>query len=241
MYLSQSESVALANELASKDFDTDELRVALFPNTLATTDVQEILKDSPFEIGAQNVAWVSRGAYTGATSADMFKDIGAAYALVGHSERRYVFGETNDDIRKKFVACLDCGLTPVLCIGDTKEDVEQGKQEYRIEKQLMKALEGVDLDGKKFVVAYEPVWAISKDGSGHPCDPDKAATMHSFIKEQVKKYTESEVPVLYGGSVNEENIASYMEMSTINGVLAGSASTKVDSIVSMLHTIAATR
>ncbi|PIR02965.1 MAG: triose-phosphate isomerase [Candidatus Magasanikbacteria bacterium CG11_big_fil_rev_8_21_14_0_20_43_7] len=230
MYLDFSESMILANQIAELDYDIETIQLGIFPSTLAFTEVEKLFRDSAVSVGAQNVAWTPKGAYTGAVSADMFAQAGARYALVGHSERRHIFGESDSDVKKKLNACIDVGITPVLCIGETKEDLDNRKRDYRIKKQLS-ILEGVDATAR-YVVAYEPVWAI---GTGDACDHLQAASIHDIIKEQIRLYTSAHVPVLYGGSVDEENVVSYLPHKGIDGFLIGSASAHYENISSIMR------
>ena len=140
MYLTVEESIALAKEAAKQEFPTETMTVALFPTALAFAQVRYFCASSPIKLGAQNCGWTPRGAYTGAISAELFAEAGAVFALVGHSERRHIFGETDSDVRKKIEACLAADLGPVVCVGETKEEKENSKREYRLKKQLMKAL-----------------------------------------------------------------------------------------------------
>lgn len=224
MYLNAEESLKTAQHIKDNLTPRDNVEIIVCPNALAFNGVRDILK-STVSLGAQNVAWTPLGAYTGAISALLFYQDGARYALVGHSERRYIFGEDNEAVRKKMNACIDTGLIPILCVGDTHDDKEEGKQEYRIKKQLMRALGGLDLQGIVPLIAYEPVWAISNFGIGQPCEPEYANAVHKMIKQEVKQYTDAEVPVLYGGSVDNKNVSSYIAREFIDGVLVGSAST----------------
>lgn len=221
----------MAQALAEENFDKEKNEIAVFPSTLAAREVTLCLNGSGIAVGAQDVAWVPKGAYTGAVSAHMFKATGCKYALVGHSERRYVFNESDDDARKKIEACLDAGLIPVVCVGETQEDLNENKREYRLKKQLMKAFDGLQINGGKVLVAYEPVWAI---GSGKPCSPDEADSVQGWIKMELKQYLKQEIPVLYGGSVNPENVVSYVARDVIDGVLVGGASTKLDSFLKLI-------
>ncbi len=232
MYLDYDESNILINGLLQNNFDTEKVNLVIFPSTLALHEVALTVKDTEFSVGTQNVAWVEKGAYTGAVSAQMFAGVGCRYALVGHSERRYIYNETNEDVRKKIEACLNANLTPVVCIGETKEDLEEGKREYRLKKQLMKAFENLELNGGRVMVAYEPVWAI---GTGNACNPDDADSIHNLIKLELKQYFDGDVPVLYGGSVNTENVVSYVSREAIDGVLVGGASAKLDSFLSLIR------
>lgn len=235
MYLTHQESVVLASHLSGRSFHEQSLCVAVFPMMLSFLEVDKQLHQSAIKRGVQNIAWTPQGAYTGAISAHMVKDVGASYALVGHSERRYIFGETNEDIRKKIDAALEAQLIPVVCIGETATDKAENKTEYRLKKQLMKALEGLSLQDNQLIIAYEPVWAISQGGSGKPCPPLVAEERHAWIKEEIKQYTKAAIPVLYGGSVNPGNMLSYMSCTDIDGVLVGSASTTVENMVAMIE------
>ena len=232
MYLSSGTTLELAQAL--REVSSDGVKLAVFPNTISFREVRQELSDSDIEIGAQNVSWTPQGAYTGAISAHLFAESGATYALVGHSERRHVFGEGNDVIRKRLEACIEEDLTPVLCVGETKEDRENNKTEYRIKKQLMRALEGLESAPKKLFVAYEPVWAI---GTGDACEPAEAVRMIELIKSEIKQYVDVEVPVLYGGSVNPENMVSYVSHEAIDGVLVGRASTDAKSYLDMVDAL----
>lgn len=228
------ESKDMAEALSKENFDDSKVKLAVFPTALANKDVSEKLQASQFATGAQDVAWMPKGAYTGAISAHMFKEVGCEYALMGHSERRHIFNETDDDVRKKIEACLDVGLTPVVCIGETKEELADGKREYRLKKQLMKAFADLSLNGGKIMVAYEPVWAI---GTGMACLPADADDIHGWIKQELKQYFEQEIPVLYGGSVSTENVVSYLAFETVNGVLVGGASAKFDSWTAIIRLV----
>ncbi|PIR76333.1 MAG: triose-phosphate isomerase [Candidatus Magasanikbacteria bacterium CG10_big_fil_rev_8_21_14_0_10_42_10] len=233
MYLNFSESMILANQLAEVSSHTEKIQLGLFPSTLAFTEVEKLYRGSSVFVGAQNVAWTPKGAYTGAVSALMFREAGATHALVGHSERRHIFGETNEDVKKKFDACLDAGIIPILCIGETKEDLDAGKREYRLKKQLMSVLDGISKD-VEFFVAYEPVWAI---GTGDACDHLQAAEIHDFIKDELNTYSVRTIPVLYGGSVNHENVVSYLPHESIDGFLVGSASAEYEHVHSLLNAV----
>lgn len=233
MYLNLKESTNLAMVLQQTNFSVcPYITLGIFPNPLAFTSSYDLLKDTVFSLGAQNVGWTPKGAYTGSISAELYKDAGALYALVGHSERRYIFHETNDAIRKKVEACLEVGLTPVLCIGETLQDKEANKKEYRIKKQLMKVFDGLDLYNQKIIIAYEPVWAI---GSGNPCNPKEAGETHILIRHELKQYTDNTIPIIYGGSVNANNVCTYVSHEAIDGVLPGYASTKAETIIPLFE------
>lgn len=226
MYLGYGESIGLARSIAAEPIDPAKITTAVFPNFLSLHDIVDILRGTSVAVGAQNVSWSPAGAYTGAVSAYLVKDIGCRYAIVGHSERRYIFGEHDDDVRKKVDACLSAGLIPVVCVGETKEDVDAGKRQYRVKKQLMKIFDELSLNEGQVIVAYEPVWAISDGGVGVPCSPADADDMQGWMKQELSQYTDVSVPILYGGSVDAKNVVSYLSRDAIDGVLVGSASTK---------------
>lgn len=224
MYLDNEESIALASKIAEEEYDTNALRVAIFPTMLSLSAVVDLVTDTEIAVGAQHVAWSPAGAYTGAVSATFVHAAGASYTLVGHSERRHVFGETNADVRQRLEAAIEAGLTPILCVGETQQDLDEGKRKYRLQRQLQKALEGLKLGEQGLFVAYEPVWAISKGGNGVPCTPEDAADVHQWLAVEIASYGFTDVPLLYGGSVNAQNVVSYLELEGVDGVLVGSAS-----------------
>jgi len=231
MYLSLEESKNLAEGLKMADLKTDAT-LTVFPSSLAIGETIKIFENTNFAVGAQTVNWTPKGAYTGAVSAFLYKEAGCRYALVGHSERRHVFGETDVEVRKKTEACLDAGLVPVVCIGEKKEEKDNGERECRLKTQLEAAFKDLNLNGGRVIVAYEPVWAI---GTGEACNPADADDVHGWIKNELKQYFKEDVPVLYGGSVNEKNVADYIKLETIDGVLVGGASTKLESFTALIN------
>lgn len=236
MYLGVRESVALAKAIVAlgKKKRFPRARVGLFPTALAFTDVAAVCAGSRVAVGGQNCAWTPAGAYTGAISADMFRRAGAAYMIVGHSERRHIFGEGDSDVRKKIEACLDARIVPIVCIGETKEEKENGKREYRLKKQLMSAFQGLSLKDGQAMVAYEPVWAI---GTGDACAPADADDVHGWIRTELAAYTDAAIPVLYGGSVDAKNAHMYTELETVDGLLVGTAATKKESLAAILTSV----
>lgn len=225
MYLDLSDSVKLAKKIASLKYKN--LEVAVFPSALAFAEAKKILGGAKISVGAQNINWAPQGAYTGAVSAFMYKRAGAKFALVGHSERRYIFGEKDADVRQKTEACLASGLIPVLCVGETKEDLRDGKREYRLKKQLLSVFENLNLKSE-MVIAYEPVWSISGGSGSEPCKPTRAEETMAWIKKEMKNYLSKEISVLYGGSVSEDNVVSYLSLPSCDGVLVGAVSTRAD-------------
>jgi len=229
MYLDYDESNILANGLAdaAKKF-SENIKMVVFPSALSLYPVLQVLHDVNIGVGPQNVYWIDKGGYTGEISATMYREIGCDYALVGHSERRHQFHETNHDVHAKLEAILANDLTPVLCIGETAVEREQGKTEEVIEIQLRAALDGLNFPKEKeLIVAYEPVWAI---GTGVACDPTEAERLHILIRKIIGSLLPNvKLVILYGGSVRPENVAEYLKQENINGVLVGGASAKLDS------------
>jgi triosephosphate isomerase (TIM) len=173
-------------------------------------------------VGAQDVYWEPKGAYTGATSVPLARGAGATLALIGHSERRHVFGETDGETARKLRAVLDGGLTPLLCVGEQLDDREAGRTEAVVLRQLHAAIAGVAApDLARVVVAYEPVWAI---GTGRNATPADAAQVHRAIRGALRQAGHSAPQVLYGGSVNAGNVAALLAQSELDGVLVGGAS-----------------
>lgn len=236
MYLHADEALELAKQAAGFEYDSEKTKIAIFPPMISLSEIINELKGSNVSSGAQNVAWTPMGAYTGATSALLAQKAGCRYALVGHSERRYVFHETDQDVRKKIEACIDANITPVLCIGETKQEKETGEREERLKEQLEIALREMDITSSDdLIIAYEPVWAIAGSGTGEACTPQDVEEVHDFILNCAKALTGHDHPILYGGSVTSENVVSYLSLAHVNGVLVGSASTHVDSFKSLLE------
>jgi triosephosphate isomerase len=200
------------------------VEVWFFPPAVALTAVTDLISARPeLRAGAQNVHWEPKGAFTGEFSVSMVKEAGGRAALVGHSERRHVFGETDLQTGKKVRAVLDAGLTPVLCVGETIEQREAGETFAVVERQLG-VLEGLDVAGRRqVVIAYEPVWAI---GTGKNATPQDAAAVHQRIRSWLSSrgVETADSRILYGGSVNPNNAASLVGEEEIDGVLVGGAS-----------------
>jgi len=180
------------------------------------------------QLGAQNLFWKNSGAYTGECSGPMLKDLGVELVIVGHSERREHFGETNSIVAQKLMAALSCDLVPVLCIGEKEKTRRSGKTLQVVKKQLKEAIGNIsDEDMSRVVVAYEPIWAI---GTGLTASPEQAEEVHAMIRGTIAEL--HGIPlglttsILYGGSVNPDNIMSLMEMEDIDGALVGGASLK---------------
>ncbi|HUR93482.1 MAG TPA: triose-phosphate isomerase [Gemmatimonadales bacterium] len=200
----------------------------IFPPAVSLAAVSEAVRTrSDVVAGAQNVHWEAKGAFTGEVSLPMVQESGARVILVGHSERRHLFGETDEQVARKTVAVLKAGLVPLVCVGETLAEREGGRTEHVIMRQLEPLLDKVQPDEwKPLVLAYEPVWAI---GTGKTATPDDAAQVHELIRFTVgRRGVPGRVPILYGGSVNAGNVLALLARPELDGVLVGGASLDAD-------------
>ncbi len=198
--------------------------ILLCPPFTSLCIAQELLQESNVKLGAQNCHHEQKGAYTGEVSLDMLKDLGVSYVIVGHSERRWIFGESDELINKKLTACLRAGIRPLLCVGERAEEREAGLTFKVVEAQIRLALSGMEGYTDSIDIAYEPVWAI---GTGNPATPEDAQLVHAFIKDliqQINPQHAGRTRVLYGGSVNPKNAGEFMKMKDVDGLLVGGAS-----------------
>jgi triosephosphate isomerase len=194
-------------------------------------------KGSNVQIGAQNVYWEKEGAFTGEVSGSMIKAVGCSHVIIGHSERRQYFGETNDWVLKKTRAALESGLTPIVCVGETLEQREAGSTAAILTEQFQQGIGGLsDEEFARITIAYEPVWAI---GTGRTATPEIAEDAHRVIRERVKARFGAQaadaVRMLYGGSVKPDNVSNLMAQPDIDGALVGGASLKPDSFASIVN------
>lgn len=229
-------------ELAPR-VDDASARVMIFPPSLSLAAARESLdEDSPVELGVQNIHWESSGAFTGEVSASMAAEAGAELVLVGHSERRHVFGETDDEVARKVRAAVGEGLVPVICVGETLDQRREDRVDEVISSQLQAALlpmvEGIE-EGKEgeadasipeFMVAYEPVWAIGTGETATPADASDAhGTLRTRLGDALGFDRASDVSILYGGSVKPHNAGELLSAPDVDGVLVGGASLEADS------------
>lgn len=204
--------------------NVSDREILLCPPFTSLCVAQESLKDSNVKLGAQNCYYEQKGAFTGEISLDMLKELGVSYVIVGHSERRWIFGESDELINKKLTACLHTGIRPILCVGERLEEREAGLTFKVVETQVRLALSGVEEYTDHIDIAYEPVWAI---GTGNPATPEDAQLVHAFIKDllhQINPKHSNKTRVLYGGSVNPKNAGDFMKMKDVDGLLVGGAS-----------------
>jgi len=227
-------AAALRKELASHAAPPD---VLVCPPFLALSAVREILEGSPIRMGAQDVHWEAKGAFTGEVSLGMLQDVGCTAVILGHSERRHILGETNEMVNRKLKACLAAGLLPIVCVGELLEERNMGVTREVVERQISKGLEGLSPeDVAKIVIAYEPVWAI---GTGKTATPRQAGEVHHYLRKLITQKSGEAVGkgirILYGGSVSPDNVKELMAEEDIDGALVGGASLKVDSFVKIVR------
>ena len=193
------------------------------------SQVESLIQGSSLMLGAQNLNVNSAGAYTGEVSADMIKDFGAQHVIVGHSERRSLYAETNAIVAEKTKAAIDAGLTPLLCVGESLEDRESGNTEAIVEEQINAVIDLIGIESfDQVIIAYEPVWAI---GTGLTATPEQAQAVHLFIRNLLadsSEKTAKRTPILYGGSMNAANAADLISCSDIDGGLIGGAALKAE-------------
>jgi len=226
MYKTIKEAIELVNSLRREVIDVEEADIVVCPPYTALSEVSDLLVDSNIGLGAQDVYWEESGAFTGEMSPLMLKDAGCSFVIIGHSERRKYFFETDETVNKKIKAALGVQLVPIVCIGETLEEREAGKTIEVVRVQLEGGLEGIDSDTiLKMVIAYEPVWAI---GTGKTATPQIAQEVHKFIRdwlgERFSADIAAKVRILYGGSVKPSNIKELMQEADIDGALVGGAS-----------------
>jgi triosephosphate isomerase len=212
--------------------DVDIVVAPPFTSLIAAAEVLKLLMDTHIILAAQDVFYVEKGAYTGEISPIMLTDIGCRYVIIGHSERRQYFSETDAIINRKVKAVKRGGLGTILCIGESLEDREAGKTFDVLEREIDRGLYDTDLEN--VVIAYEPIWAI---GTGKTATPEQAQEAHAFIRERLRvKYGNKadEVRIIYGGSVTPDNIDSLMACNDIDGALVGGASLKVESFIKIV-------
>ncbi|MBZ0169493.1 triosephosphate isomerase [Candidatus Methylomirabilis lanthanidiphila] len=235
MYKTPSEAIILAEGIVKALSSLDGPELVVCPPFTALAAVGQVVAGSRIGLGAQDLHWAREGAYTGEVSADMLQDIGCRYAIIGHSERRQYFGETDEGVNKKSRAALAGDLTPIVCVGETLTEREAGRADAVVEIQLKGALSGLAPEQvQRLIFAYEPVWAI---GTGKTATPSQAEEMHAHIRKTIAMLVDAEtacgVRILYGGSVKPENATELLERSEIDGALIGGASLQVDSFAAI--------
>ncbi len=230
---SQKLIVELKNLLQNEKIKCD---VIICPPFTSLSEASKLLDESKIKLGAQNMYFEESGAYTGEISASMLKSVGCEYVILGHSERRNIFGETDELINKKIKKALSAGLKPIFCVGELLEERESGSTNDVVKRQLLKGLEGISNDEmKNIIIAYEPVWAI---GTGKTATPAQAQEVHEFIRDLIEIEYSLEVAnkiiIQYGGSVKPDNAKELLSQEDIDGALVGGACLKADSFLGII-------
>lgn len=235
MHKTIPEAVAMVKELKEKIAGVEDVDVLICPAFTALKPLADEVKGSNINIGAQNLFWEEKGAFTGEVSPNMITDAGCTYVIIGHSERRQYFSETDETVNKKVKAALGVGLIPVVCVGETLNERETNITFKVIEKQIRDGIKDLSKEeAAKIVIAYEPVWAI---GTGKTATPDQAQEVHSFIRKVYSEMYGSVAEgtrILYGGSVKPSNVSELMKKEDIDGGLVGGASLEAPSFEALV-------
>ena len=231
MHMTRREAVNLVEDLVRNTSDVKDREVVVCPPFTALHAVSEVIEGTHVRMGAQNMYFEEKGAFTGDISPLMLKDVGCRYVILGHSERRNVFGETDELINRKLKSALNYGLIPILCVGESLQQREAGQTREWVRSQVEKDLEGLTpSEVEKLVIAYEPIWAI---GTGKTDTPEGANETISMVRQlladKASHQVAKKVRILYGGSVKPDNVDGFMATSDIDGALVGGASLKADS------------
>ncbi|MEI6515835.1 MAG: triose-phosphate isomerase [bacterium] len=232
-----ADAAALASALKAKLADRTDVEVVICPTFTVLKTVGDVVAGTQVKLGAQNMHWEKDGAFTGEISADMLRDVGCQYVILGHSERRQFFGETDGGVNRKVKVALAANLTPIVCVGETLEEREANKTEDVVTTQVTKSLAGLDETSfRRIVVAYEPVWAI---GTGRTATPAQAQEVHALIRKVLAKMCNpgaaQAVRIQYGGSMKPANARELMSQPDIDGGLIGGAALDAASFISIVE------
>lgn len=233
-----SESKELAKEIVEGLKGQSSTDVVICPSYTSLDCVEEIVTGTDIGLGAQNVFWKEEGSYTGEISVEMLKDLGVTHVIVGHSEQRINAHETDDEVNEKVRIVIDSGLIPVLCVGEKFEERQKGQKDVVIMRQVAKGLRGID-SFRELIIAYEPVWVI---GRGEAIDPEEAKANIAMIAYTLRdmfsqQLIEDNVRLLYGGSIDPENVAPFVDRDTIHGVLVGGASLESEKFLGIIKAV----
>ncbi|MGL1933367.1 MAG: triose-phosphate isomerase [Fibrobacterales bacterium] len=237
MNLTVAQSVELAKEIVEAAKDIKKATVVITPTFLATAKVADVVKGTNVKLAVQDIHWEDQGAYTGKISVDMVKDLGVEFVIIGHSEQRQYFGETDESINKKVKKVLEAGLTPIVCIGETLEEREGGKLESTLKTQITGSYAGISADDvAKTVVAYEPVWAI---GTGVTASDEQAQDTQKFVRSVIAEMSgdvvANGITIQYGGSMKPANAEGLLSQDDIDGGLIGGAALKADMFLGIIE------
>ena len=228
------ESLNLIDEIIKRS-PSVEAEIIFFPNYISLQSVKQKLVDTAYMVGSQNVHHDESGAFTGEVSASMLSILDLDYVIIGHSERRQFFNESDDQVNQKIKRALDVNIKPVVCIGETIDERKSGKTTEVLNRQLNKAFEEIDvLSANKIIVAYEPVWAI---GTGVSADENQVLEAHALIKQTLVSIFSENIPILYGGSVNASNAFELINLNNVDGFLIGGASLKSESFCQIIENV----
>lgn len=236
MNLARAAAVELAQALAAKAGEYSGVDIAVCPPSVYLEAVHGAIRNSAVGLGAQNCHHEAKGAFTGEIAPQMLVDLGCKYVILGHSERRHIFEETSSDVSKKVTAALAAGLTPIVCLGELRQERQAGRTKAVVTEQLDGSLAGLSADQvARIVLAYEPVWAI---GTGVVATPQQAEEVHADLRnllaDRYNSQVASQVRIQYGGSVTAENAGSLLSQPNIDGALVGGASLKAESFLGIL-------
>ena len=237
MYKTAPEAAETAARLKDLVSDVADVDIMIAPPFTAIAAVKDVLRDSSIHVAGQDLFWEAEGAYTGQISAPMLKAVGCTHVIIGHSERRQFFGETNASVNKKVRAALSVDLIPVVCVGESEAERESNLTSCVVERQLEEGLDGLTAEEAQYLtIAYEPVWAI---GTGKTATTEQAQEVHASIRKKMETTYGNQVAnvvrILYGGSVKPNNIADLMGMADIDGALVGGASLDADSFAAIVR------
>ncbi len=228
----EQEAVDFVQKLKPLVKDVHDRTIIICPPFPSLSKVCDVVCDSNIALGAQNVYWEEKGAFTGEISASMLKSVGCTYVIIGHSERRQYFGETDETVNKRIFAALKHKLMPIVCVGETLEQREKNETFKVIETQIKGAINNIPVEEwDNITIAYEPVWAI---GTGKTASPEQAQEVHAFIRKHLPKEVAEKTRILYGGSVKPDNVKELMAKPDIDGGLVGGASMKVESFEQLI-------
>lgn len=241
MNLSVTQAESLAADLIKgiKNKDLEKADVVICPPFISLIPAGRMINESGIKLGAQDLHYEDNGAYTGEISAEMLKSAGCDYVILGHSERRKYFNESNNDVNRKIKKALSFGIYPIVCVGESLEERERAAHKEVVEEQLSESMKDLSLEEfSKIVIAYEPVWAI---GTGKNATPEQANEMHKHIRDFIKRLTgldtSDSLTILYGGSLNDKNAEELLAEPDIDGGLIGGASLKAESFIKIIRTI----
>jgi triosephosphate isomerase (TIM) len=236
MFKTVQEAVFFVKELRGLLQEPDEVEVVVAPPFTAIHAVAEAVRNSTIAVAAQDLYWEREGAFTGEVSAGMIAEAGAEFVIIGHSERRRLFGETDEHVRRKIEAAIGAGLTPIVCVGETLDERERGETMAILDRQLKDGIDGVSSDRiADLVIAYEPVWAI---GTGRTATSAQAGEAHAEIRKRLRQWFGGDAAdrcrILYGGSVKPDNISELIAEPDVDGALVGGASLEVKSFADIV-------